>query len=279
MRRSSALLAGLLALSIGAAGCGSSDHTTTRTDTTAPVVLSIRTSGGFVPYGADFVATPLLVLADGTVLTGGPVPDIYPGPAVAPVQTGALDTGALRGLLDAARQAGLDHDDLDGGQPGITDVGTTTISVVLDGVRHTNDVYGLFAADADAPGLTPAQRDVRTKVRAFAERAQHDTEAVATSIYEPRAYQVLAAVADPSADVDTLDGTAPKPKELEWPFPDLPLRDHACVDVDEARAPTFAAALRRATQITIWRDAADRPWNLSTRAVLPGDGPCPTEVP
>jgi hypothetical protein len=157
-------------------------------------------------------------------------------------------------------------------------MGTTTITVVLDGVTHEHQVYALGFEEAEAgvavTGLTEQQRQTRHTISTFVGDVRTAAERVATTRYEPTAYQVLVTNGDPSIDIDSLDGHPIKPNELDWPFPDLPLAEHACIDVDAARAPTLTDALGHATQITIWRDAAQRPWILATRVALPGDEPC-----
>ena len=119
------------------------------------VVISITLGGGFVPYGTDFASVPTLVLRDGTVLIGGATTAIYPGAALSPVVTGAPPDGRLDALLEAAEAAGLDAEQVDAGEPGVTDVPTTTIKVAFaGGTRPTPCTRWGWEARAPASPLT-----------------------------------------------------------------------------------------------------------------------------
>jgi hypothetical protein len=283
MRRALVVLPALL-LALASAACGddqkvASDGSTTSTTgpavpgRAADVVLAITSGGGFVPFGTDFANVPLKVQRDGTVYTGGAVRAIYPGPALTPVMTGRVSVSELAHVLDEAKAAGLAEERLDAGEPGVTDMPTTTITVELDGQVHEHAVYALdFGTDPTmgAPsGLTPAQSDVRAKLSAFQTEVADLVLRTADQPYVPTAYQVLASIADPAAG--TSDVT---PNELTWPVADVALVEGRCVDVDAAHAPALADLLDQATQITIWHDDTGAAWHLVVRATLPGDEPC-----
>jgi hypothetical protein len=229
-------------------------------------VIRISVGGGFSPYGTDFAAVPTLVLADGTAFTGGATTMQYPGPAIAPVSTGALSSAQVASLLDAAKAAGLTTT-RDYGQPGITDVGTTTIRVVLDGTTHTAAVYALGYEDG-AGGLTAEQRTAREKVSAFVAEVGDAVSAAATGTFAPTAYQVLATPSQPASSHPD-----PKPNQLDWPVPSKPLAAGPCRDLTGDDAAAFRGALAKATQITVWRSGG-KDWQVVARATLPGDAPC-----
>jgi len=272
--RALALLA-LIALTVAGLACSDDDSVETgdgspTTGTGAPddVVISIEVGGGFVPQGTDFASVPTLVLRDGTVITGGASIAIYPGGPVSPVVTGRLGDDEVAALIDAAAEAGLDADAIDAGQPGVTDVPTTTITVAFADGTRTHDVYALGMDDD--PGLTDDQQAVR---RAVGELVAEVTGAVGTAAdqpYEPVGYQVQAFPRTP-ADLEGLDVA---PNELAWPFPDLPLSAEGCLDIEGDRVAALTDALTDATQITTWTDAQGGLWQLAIRLTLPGDTRC-----
>ena len=214
---------------------------TTRADPSTPAssgVIRISVGGGFSPYGADFAAVPTLVLADGTVFTGGATTMQYPGPAISPVSTGRLSSTQVASLLDAAKAAGLTTK-RDYGQPGITDVGTTTITVVLDGTTYTAAVYALGYEDG-AGGLAAEQRAAREKVSVFVGKVGDAVSAAATGTFAPTAYQVLSTPSQPTSSYPD-----PKPNTLDWPFSAKPLVEGPCRDLTGADADAFRSAARR----------------------------------
>jgi hypothetical protein len=272
MRRTSAVLL-TASLLLALAACGDDGEPVSSggdpAGDAATVVLSISTGGGFAPVGTDFASVPTLVMGDGTVFTGGPTTMQFPGPALSPVLTGTLASGELDRLLEAAATAGLDEDGVDYGQPGITDVGSTTITVELDGTTHTTDVYALGYEDGTG-GLTAAQREARAKVQAFVSAASDRVAAAATTALDPTAYQVQASPSEPASSFTE----EPRPNEVAWPFADVPLTTDGCIDLGGADATTFAAALDGASSNTIWTDAAGGSWHLAIRATLPDEPTC-----
>ena len=268
MRRTSALVLAA-ALLLTSAACGDDDTPVATGGDTGTVSVSITVGGGFVPAGIDFASVPTLVQADGTVFTGGPITMQYPGPALSPVLTGKLAAAEMDHLRDAATAAGLDEDGADFGQPGITDVGTTTITVELDGTEHTTAVYALGFED-QAGGITAAQAAARKKVNAFVTDLTERVTGAADAPFEPSAFQVQAIQSEPASSFTE----EPRPNELAWPFPDVALTTEHCIDLTGAQATTFAQTLEGATAITVWTDAAGASWHLAVRATLPDDEPC-----
>lgn len=274
----------LVALAGIVAGCGDDDAVQTGSDKspgttedhsrsghTAPddVVISISVAGGFVPRGADFAAVPTLVLRDGTVITGGASTAIYPGGPVPPVVTGHVAREEVEALIEAAAEAGLDAQPVDAGQPGITDVPTTTIRVDFQGTTRAHEIYGLGVGD-HSPGLTRSQNDLRLAVAGFVTKVTDAVGAAAEESYEPVGYQVLAFPVTPA----DMEGLEVAPNELAWPLAELPLPEQGCIDVEGPRAAVLTEALGEATQITVWRDGAGRTWQLAVRLRLPGDVGC-----
>jgi hypothetical protein len=238
--------------------------------TEADVAIRIVSAGGFVPFGTDFASVPTVVLTDGTVFTGGAAPEIFPGPAVLPVATGTLSAAELADLLDAARAAGLDRDGIDYGMPGVTDMPTTYVRVVIDGQTHEHSAYGLTFDGAGGLGLSEDEIDGRRALTGFVDEVSAAVGDAATELYDPDAYQVLTTPADASASQQE-----PAPNQLDWPFADIALDQAECFDIDGDEVAAFEELLEQATQITIWRDAAGATHQLIIRARLPFEDTCP----
>src|SRR3954471_17026664 len=67
------------------------------------LVLRVSSAGGFVPPSALVGRLPeTSVYADGRVIFNGPVPAVYPGPALPNLQWATLSPAALQQLLDKA---------------------------------------------------------------------------------------------------------------------------------------------------------------------------------
>jgi hypothetical protein len=287
MRRPAALLALLLVLCAGATACG--DDTDVRTGDQPPgaadggpsgpggdsevdatqVAIAIEVGGGFVPFGYDFATVPTVVLDNGTAFTGGAMTMQYPGPAMTPVFTGEVAPSALEELLAEASEIGLaDDEELDAGEPGVTDMPTTTITVRVEGVTHTQSVYALSLGPDDLGGvyldLTEEQLAVRTAVAGFVSRVTDAVAGAATEPFAPEAYQVLA---QPAGG----DDPEVRPNELDWPFSYPIAEDGRCQTIEGDDAVALGALVPDATQITTWTDRTNGTrHNLTIRAVLPG---------
>ena len=121
-------------------GGGAVDHPTGKTD----VVLQVSAGGGFVPVEYNLTQIPGFTLyGDGTVIVTGPMIEIYPQPALPNLQTTTISEEAMQEILSAAKEAGLFANDVDYGQPGITDMPTTTITINADGKTYVSNIYAL----------------------------------------------------------------------------------------------------------------------------------------
>jgi hypothetical protein len=240
------------------------------------LVVSIEVGGGFVPVGFDFRALPTAVVyEDGTTLSGGAFPMVFPGPAVHPVVRAALAAEEVRGLVGSAAEAGLlEPGEVDFGDPGITDVPTTTVTVVVDGEAHATSVYGLADVDVDVdaedplPGLTDAQVEARRRVAGFVAEVTEAVTAAEAEPYVPDRYRVLPI---PSSG-EPADGGAPE--EREWPVPEVTPTEGQCRAVTGAGAVALGQALADADELTRWRTPAGT-FSLAVRPVLPHEPDCP----
>ena len=240
------------------------------------VVLQVTVGGGFVPVEYNLTLVPQFSLyGDGTVIVAGPVPAIYPGPALPNLQTTVISEEAIQAILSAAKEAGLFDTTVDYGQPGITDVATTTIVINADGTTYRSDIYAL-GMESGAGGLTLEQQQARAAVNDLVGKLIV-LEAFETGelVWKPYEYAALAVYSQPVDPALTTDATDIQPNELEWPLGDLstlgePVQPEGYrqVVVSGEDLATLQPLLPEATMITVWT-SGDQKYHLYFRPLLP----------
>jgi hypothetical protein len=274
------------------AACGD-DATTTTADGSdgggsvpaadGEVVVQIMVAGGFTTPAAALSTIPqLTLLSDGTVLSPGMVPLIYPGPAITPVQAGTVDEAAIDGLVDVARSLGLLDGPLDFGEPAISDAPTTTVTIVADGVTHRFEAYALAFDTEEPPGAASsivddgggdgvAVDDVAAANRRALAEFVTAAEALATgdSIWEPSA--IVVTVIGPWQS----DPSIPAEPTIEWPLAVTPSTtgDFPCTVVEGTGVGSLSSALGAATEASGWVIGGET-YSLAFRPLLPGDPGC-----
>src|SRR4051794_12951762 len=155
------------------------------------LVLRVAYTGGFVTPQVLASRLPLVsVYGDGRVLTEGPTPAIYPGPALPNVQVSHIEQSAVQDLVDAALDAGVgDPDDL--GSPPVADAPSTRITVSTGLETLETEVYALQEAPEDGGGLSADQLAARSKLVDFLARLN----GVSTGESEPYSPTAVAALA------------------------------------------------------------------------------------
>jgi hypothetical protein len=238
-------------------------------------ILQITHVGGFVSAATNVTRLPLVsVYPDGRVITEGPVPLSYPGPALPNLQVQRLDPAAAQALVDKAVAAGV-RNGADLGRPPVADVPATRFTAVTDAGTQTVEVLALGEVSADA-GLTAAQRAGRAKLIALRNELTTLTgdAGPATERYAPVA---LAAVAWPFVAQDDV-GNSPAPA-VPWPGPALPGEplgeglELGCVTVSGADVAPVLAAAREANRNTAWTSGGKQ-WSVSFRPMLPEETGC-----
>ncbi len=208
----------LISAACGAAnpGDGSGSTSTTGTDGAIShptganeIVLQVTHGGGFVPVEYNLTMVPQFSLyGDGRVIVSGPVIAIYPPPALPNLQTTVISEESVQAILSAAREAGLFDPTVDYGQPGITDVGTTTIVINADGTTYRSDIYAL-GMESGAGGLTLEQQQARAAIDELRNKlidlSAFETGELTWTPYEYSALAVYSQAVDPGATTDPTD--------------------------------------------------------------------------
>jgi hypothetical protein len=279
------LSAGACGTSSGTGDTGGSDTTTTSLadSLTHPtgsdqIVLQVTNGGGFVPVEYNLTATPEFTLyGDGRVIISGPVIAIYPPPGLPNLQTAVIPGAAIDAILSAAQEAGLLQNDVDYGQPGITDVSTTSFVVNVGGIAYRSDVYAL-GMEAGAGSLSMEQQQARAAIQDLRGKLIDLTAFVAAiptwSPYEYKSIAVFSRAVDPKA---TTDPTDVQPNKLDWPLADLSTLGTAVDPAGYRRAvisgqelTKLQPLLRDATAITLWT-SGQTAYNLYFRPLLPDE--------
>lgn len=281
------LIVSMIPLVLALTACGSTsgpvggNRIGTRTIPTGAdeVVFRIDTRGGFTPVEYQLRLVPeVTVSGDGRVVVPGPETEQYPPYALPNLLTGTLAPGTIDRL--ARRAAELDllspHHY---GDPAVTDLPTTTVTIAVDGV-HTHEVYALDVSGQEAPGLTAAERAARAALTTFVEEVRTAATEVATEPYVPT--EVAVYVQPATAGTDGDQGV--EPGRADWPGRDLaalgvgdpaaPMPSVRCAVLTGAEADTALAAARDATSITRW-SANGAEYTVVFRPLLPDEHECP----
>jgi len=243
------------------------------------VAIRVDHTGGFVPPETIPSRLPVITIyGDGRVLTQGPVPAIYPGPALPNLQQARISPADVDALVQRALDAGVGGG-ADLGQPGVADATTTRIRVQAeDGVKQT-EAYALEMSDGDTM-LTDAQKSARKKLSDLL-AALSDLPATlgAGAVTEEGPFPIttLAAIATPHAGQPSADLPAQQP--VAWPGPALPgtrlsaTVDVSCVTATGAEAEAVVAAARKANAATPWTSGGKQ-WSVQLRPILPDETGC-----
>ncbi|MFG1604536.1 hypothetical protein [Actinoplanes sp. NPDC049265] len=237
------------------------------------LVLRMTSEGGFVPAERVVGRIPeVSVYADGRVITEGPVPAIYPGPAMPNLQVTTITREQVTALAQEAQAAGV-RTGSDLGQPGVADAPNTRIDVIVDGTTQSVSVMALREAQENDPRLTPEQRAARVKLVKFADKLRGYGTGPQSQPY--RAAKV-AALAQPY--VRQNDGMPGEFTPVAWPGPALPgenLNPNVKIGCVVADGPAVQAAATKgkANQQTPWTSGSDQ-FRITFRPLLPDENGC-----
>jgi hypothetical protein len=265
----------------GAAPPGPSSETPTESETVSlpegqeALVLQVADVGGFTTPEMLAARLPVVsVYADGRVITQGPVPAIYPGPAWPNVQVQHVDQATVQQLAARAMDAGI-AETADLGSPPLADATSTRFTLVTDEGPVTREVYALRES-VGAGGLTEEQEEARTALQDLLDDLTDLTQAVGAESEAPEPYtpEAVAALARPWTEpADELAHP-----ELPWPGPALPGEPIApevtCVTATGEEAQALADVARDATTMTPWVGADGARWSITFRPLLPHESGC-----
>ena len=267
MKRTTVALLVAVSLAIAACGAGQGDAELPA-DPDAPLV-QVRSEGGFVPVEWALSRGPIYtLLADGRLISEGPVIAIYPGPLLPNYLVGQINVDQMSTVLKLVDKIGLpdmDHE-IDDSQNSVVADATTEVVTYWDpeGVEHSYSVYALGLEPSGNPS-TAAFSELMVVLDQLA--TQGDQVA-----YEGERVRVVAGVG--FIDPDFVD-------IRDWPLGDTDLTEWTtypngwvCQIYGPQVLPTFADA----TQTTQWlhpdpmMDAP--PFTLLVRPLHPGEPDC-----
>ncbi|MEV4347028.1 hypothetical protein AB0J83_21440 [Actinoplanes sp. NPDC049596] len=236
------------------------------------LVARAESAGGFVPADRTVGALPeVSVYADGRVITEGPVPAIYPGPALPNVLVKQITPEQVQELSRQGVEAGV-RSGVDFGRPNVADAPTTKVTVRTDQGTQSVAVEALRESQANDPMLTQPQRDARKKLAAYVTTL---TGLAGETAYEPEELAVLA------RPYTAPGGADPKSPEIAWPGPALPgaylnpTFKIGCVTVSGAEMEKVLAAAGKATAMTPWTSGGSK-YLITFRPLLPDESGCAT---
>jgi hypothetical protein len=260
-------------------GSGSPSGIAHPTDPDAPI-LTVTTSGGFVPVEFTFLNAPSFALyGDGTIVVPGAQIAIYPGPALPAMIQRSVDETGIQAILAAAVEAGLERDGdySDLGQMGIADAGTTTFSLTVDGTTHVVSAYALGMAEERQPGQPEDVWRMREALERFRRRLEVLDWLPAGSLGPERAYTGTSArllVTPYRADGDL------RQEPIAWPLStglagigepfDVLSDGGRCAVLEGADWEAVHAAAVQANQRTPWTSDGER-FAIAFRPLLPDE--------
>lgn len=253
-----------------AGAAGSSSAAAGPLDDPDALVLRTESFGGFVPVEHVVGRIPeVSVYADGRVITQGPVPAIYPGPALPNLQVATIDQAAIGKLVREGLDAGV-RTGADFGRPNVADAPSTRVTVVTAEGTQSVTAEALHEGQPDDPMLTAEQRAARTRLAAFVKKLQ-DLSGTGGQPYDAAQ---LAALSRPWVDPGSTD--LPKQTAKAWPGPALPgavlNKDLGigCVIVSGAQQDKVLAAAKDANALTPWTSDYKK-WSVIFRPLLPDE--------
>jgi hypothetical protein len=236
------------------------------------VILDVTTGGGFVPVEVAVDTRPdFRLYGDGTVLVK-PADESQPGFPV--LETYQLSPDGIQAVLAEAESDGLLAPAPDYGQPPVSDMPSTTLTIALDDGSYSHSAYALGFDDAS--GLTPAQQEARERYQGFTSYlAALDTDhpellEAEPAPYEPDAVRVYAwesqVTPEQAAPAWPLDGDI-----ASWP--EEPGFGARCETISEPDLDALTASIADQPWPYAWQSGGTT-WSTGIALQLPGDPGC-----
>jgi hypothetical protein len=247
------------------------------------LLLRMETKGGFIAPQALLTQFPMFSLyGDGTVVTQGAQPAIYPGPALPSLIATRLTTEGVQEVLRAARAAGLYGPSATYHGVMMPDAGETVFTLNEADQSH---VISVTALGADAHQGVPAKEVVaRKRLEAFAAKL-HDLRSWLPKgsvgpdqPFQPTGLRVFVADGAPQ-------GNGVTEPELAWPLSTplsqfgVPLAEpiqggpSRCGVVRGEDLAKLLPSVQKANQLTPWTSEG-KAYTLSFRQLLPDESTC-----
>ncbi len=270
-----------LALALAACGAGDSgssgnENPDTPNTTSGPIeapdeprpVLTVLEEGGFVPVQWNLRRIPRYVLmSDGTLYGPGPVPAIFPGPALPAVQTVEVDDATMAEIATLIEVSGLDAVDEernDAAAARVADLPDTVFVYVDDaGVEHRFTVYALGIDDVDFgdPRIAHLEQLALVLDEAMASGAGEQ--------YQPDSIDVYVA-AEPIGFDEEYANTQDWPLDVAFDELAGDTVGYRCIHLDGTEATNVLDALATANEATTFVDESGTEHTVLVRLVLPG---------
>jgi hypothetical protein len=247
------------------------------------LVLGIEDTGGFVAPSTLLVRLPIFSLyGDGTQIEAGAETEIYPGAALPPILARSVSEPGIQLILQAAMDAGLDHDArfTDLGNVGIADATTTVFTLSVDGVTHRTEIYALSMLSEQPDGMSDQAWHARRVLADFANRLETlDSWLPADALGGPQPYRASRAEILVSAYQPEDGLTEPS---SEWPLDSAlaslgdatPVEPRTrCAIVTEGDWASLERDAGSANDLTPWVDDGAR-YAIAFRPLLPDEPGC-----
>jgi hypothetical protein len=245
------------------------------------LALRMESKGGFIAPQAQLVRFPTFSLyGDGTVITQGAQPAIYPGPALPSLIATRLTPAGVAAVLDAARRAGLYGRSADYHGVMMPDAGSTVFTLNEPNRSHVVSVTAL-GADVN-PSVPAAEVAARARLEAFSAklgdlRSWLPKGSVGPdSVYRPAGLRVFVAAGAPKGIAEP---------SMAWPL-STPLAGFgspfttpvqggpsSCGVVTGGDLKTLLPMVEKANQLTPWTSEG-KAYTLSFRQLLPDESTC-----
>lgn len=247
------------------------------------IVIQVSSEGGFVAPSYTLTQIPQFSLfGDGSIVTPGVEPAIYPGAALPSIGVQVVTEAGIQAILRSAIAAGLedgtDHTDL--GSTGIADATTTVFTFEADGASHTVKVYALGALTERPDGMSADEFQARQALQEFLnglgslEKWLPQGSVGASKPFEGAGARLFVSDYQPDAQL-----TEP-PKA--WPL-DPPLASFgdstgvmgiSCgIVTGQDWTDTLLPMVKSANQLTPWTSDGQR-YGISIRPLLPNETVC-----
>ncbi len=238
------------------------------------IVVNVVRGGGFVPAEISVDQRPLFRLyGDGTVFMLPANDD--PVGSFPRLDRFRLTEEGIQLVLEAVDSAGLLGTAPEFGQPGVTDMPTTVVTIRTSGGETTHSVYALEFTDP-AAGLTDAQVKARRTLTGLIDELRTipadrpDLLASEVTTYEPTAAALW---------IFEREATDEQPRAdwpLATPLAEVPVdaNGNRCLEITGQELAAIQAAAGRGLVSTLW-NSGSIVWSLGANLLLPGDPGCP----